>query len=248
MAGHSKWANIQHRKGKQDAKRGKLFTKLIREITVSAKLGGGDPDANPRLRAAIETAKSQSLPKDTMERAIARGAGGGEGDNVEEIRYEGYGPGGVAVLVDTMTDNKNRTVAEVRHAFSKFGGNLGTDGSVSYMFNKVGQLSFPPETDEDNLMEAALEGGAEDVVTNDDGSYEVITDPGDFVDVKEALESAGHEAENAEVTMRPDNNTALDAKSAETMIKLLDVLEDLDDVQKVYSNADISDDILDQLD
>lgn len=247
MAGHSKWANIQHRKGKQDAKRGKLFTKLIREITVSAKLGGGDPDANPRLRAAIETARSQSLPKDTMERAITRGAGGGEGDNVEEIRYEGYGPGGVAVLVDTMTDNKNRTVAEVRHAFSKFGGNLGTDGSVSYMFNKVGLISFPTGTDEDVIMEAALEAGAEDVVNNDDGSIDVITEPNSFVDVKEALDAAGHAAENAEVTMRADNNSALDVKGAESMLKLLDMLEDLDDVQKVYSNADIPDDVLEQL-
>ncbi len=247
MAGHSKWANIQHRKGKQDAKRGKLFTKLIREITVSAKLGGGDPDANPRLRAAIETARSQSLPKDTMERAITRGAGGGEGDNVEEIRYEGYGPGGVAVLVDTMTDNKNRTVAEVRHAFSKFGGNLGTDGSVSYMFNKVGLISFPTGTDEDAIMEAALEAGAEDIVSNDDGSIDVITESNSFVDVKEALDAAGHEAENAEVTMRADNNSPLDVKGAESMLKLIDMLEDLDDVQKVYSNADIPDDVLEQL-
>lgn len=247
MAGHSKWANIQHRKGKQDAKRGKLFTKLIREITVAAKLGGGDPDANPRLRAAIETARSQSLPKDTMERAITRGAGGGEGDNVEEIRYEGYGPGGVAVLVDTMTDNKNRTVAEVRHAFSKFGGNLGTDGSVSYMFNKVGLISFPTGTDEDAIMESALEAGAEDIVTNDDGSIDVITEQNSFVDVKEALDAAGHEAENAEITMRADNNSTLDAKGAESMMKLLDMLEDLDDVQKVYSNADIPDDVLEQL-
>ena len=244
MAGHSKWANIQHRKGRQDAKRGKLFTKLIREITVAAKLGGGDPDANPRLRAAIDTAKSQSMPKDTIERAIVRGAGGGEGDNVEEIRYEGYGPGGVAVMVDTMTDNRNRTVAEVRHAFSKFGGNLGTDGSVAYMFAKVGQIAFASGTDEDAIMETALEAGAEDIINNDDQSIEVITDPDQFVDVKDALLAAGLEPEAAEVTMRADNSTALDEKSAESMIKLLDALEDLDDVQKVYSNADISDEIL----
>ena len=247
MAGHSKWANIQHRKGRQDAKRGKLFTKLIREITVAAKLGGGDPDANPRLRAAIDTAKSQSMPKDTIERAVVRGAGGGEGDNVEEIRYEGYGPGGVAVMVDTMTDNKNRTVAEVRHAFTKYGGNLGTDGSVSYMFAKVGLISYPVGTEEDPIMEAALESGAEDIITNDDGSIDVITEPDQFVDVKDALVSAGHEPENAEVTMRADNNSVLDAKGAESMIKLLDTLEDLDDVQKVYSNADIPDDVLAQL-
>lgn len=247
MAGHSKWANIQHRKGRQDARRGKLFTKLIREITVAAKLGGGDPDANPRLRAAIDTAKSQSMPKDTIERAVIRGAGGGEGDNVEEIRYEGYGPGGVAVMVDTMTDNKNRTVAEVRHAFSKFGGNLGTDGSVSYMFAKVGLLSFPTGTDEDTIMEAALESGADDVISNDDSSIDIITQPDNFVDVKQSLVAAGHEPESAEVTMRADNSSVLDTKSAESMIKLLDVLEDLDDVQKVYSNAEIPDDVLEQL-
>ena len=227
MAGHSKWANIQHRKGRQDAKRGKLFTKLIREITVAAKLGGGDPDANPRLRAAIDTAKSQSMPKDTIERAIVRGAGGGEGDNVEEIRYEGYGPGGVAVMVDTMTDNRNRTVAEVRHAFSKFGGNLGTDGSVAYMFAKVGQIAFASGTDEDAIMETALEAGADDIINNDDQSIEVITDPDQFVDVKDALLAAGLEPEAAEVTMRADNSTSLDEKSAESMIKLLDALEDL---------------------
>lgn len=247
MAGHSKWANIQHRKGRQDAKRGKLFSKLIREVTVAAKLGGGDPDANPRLRAAIDTAKSQSMPKDTIERAVIRGAGGGEGENVEEIRYEGYGPGGVAVMVDTMTDNKNRTVAEVRHAFTKHGGNLGTDGSVSYMFTKVGLISYPTGTEEDAIMEAALEGGAEDIVSNDDGSIDVITEPDQFVDVKQALINAGHEPDNAEITMRADNNSVLDSSGAESMIKLLDTLEDLDDVQKVYSNAEIPDDVLAQL-
>ncbi len=247
MAGHSKWANIQHRKGRQDAKRGKLFTKLIREITVAAKLGGGDPDANPRLRAAIDNGLSNNMTKDTIERAVKRGAGGEEGGDVEEIRYEGYGPGGVAVMVDTMTDNRNRTVAEVRHAFSKFGGNLGTDGSVAYMFTKVGLISFPTGTDEDAIMEAALEGGADDVVTNDDGSVDVITEPDSFVDVKTALTTAGFEAENAEVTMRASNSSELDAKGAESMLKLLDMLEDLDDVQKVYSNADIPDDVLAQM-
>ncbi len=244
MAGHSKWANIQHRKGRQDAKRGKLFTKLIREVTIAAKLGGGDPDANPRLRAAIDSAKSQSMAKDTIERAVKRGAGGDDGGNVDEIRYEGYGPGGVAVLVDTMTDNKNRTVAEVRHAFSKFGGNLGTDGSVSYLFTKVGLISFASGFDEDAIMEAALEGGADDIITNDDGSTDVITEPDNFVDVKEALIGAGFEPENAEITMRASTPNELDAKGAESMLKLLDMLEDLDDVQKVYSNAEIPDEIL----
>lgn len=248
MAGHSKWANIQHRKGRQDAKRGKLFTKLIREVTIAAKMGGGDPDANPRLRAAVDSAKSQSMPKDTIERAIKRGASGGEGENVEEIRYEGYGPGGVAVLVDTMTDNKNRTVAEVRHAFSKYNGNLGTDGSVAYLFSKVGLISYASGADEDAIMEAALEGGAEDVVSNDDGSIDVITEPDSFIDVKEALIAAGLEPENAEITMHASTSSTLDLKNAETMLHLLDVLEDLDDVQKVYSNADIPDDVLAQLD
>ena len=247
MAGHSKWANIQHRKGRQDVKRGKLFTKLIREITISAKLGGGDADANPRLRAAIDGAKSQSMPKDTIERAVKRGAGDEDSGNLEEIRYEGYGPGGVAVMVDCMTDNKNRTVAEVRHAFSKCGGNLGTDGSVSYLFNKVGLISFPAGTDEDALMEAALDAGAEDVVTNDDGSIDIITGADDLVDVKDALVNASHEPENAEVTMQATTSSALEQKGAETMLRLLDMLEDLDDVQKVYSNAEISEEILAQL-
>ncbi len=248
MAGHSKWANIQHRKGRQDAKRGKLFTKLIREVTIAAKMGGGDPDANPRLRAAIDSAKSQSMPKDTIERAVKRGAGGGEGENVEEIRYEGYGPGGVAVLVDTMTDNKNRTVAEVRHAFSKYNGNLGTDGSVAYLFSKVGLISYPAGSDEDAIMDAALEGGAEDVVTNEDTSIDVLTEPDSLVDVKDALIAAGLEPENTEVTMHASTSATLDLKSAQTMLNLLDVLDDLDDVQKVYSNADIPDDVMAQLD
>ena len=247
MAGHSKWANIQHRKGRQDAKRGKLFTKLIREITVAAKLGGGDPEANPRLRAAIDNGLSNNMTKDTIERAVKRGAGGSEGENVEEIRYEGYGPGGVAVMVDCMTDNKNRTVAEIRHAFTKFGGNLGTDGSVAYLFTKAGQISYPSGTDEEALLEAALDSGAEDVTTNEDNSIDVITAPDAFVDVKNALIKSGHKPESAEITMRAANNCTLDLDTAQTMIKLLDMLEYLDDVQKVYSNAEISDEILQQL-
>jgi len=247
MAGHSKWANIQHRKGKQDAKRGKLFTKLIREVSIAAKLGGGDPDANPRLRAAIDTAKSQSMPKDTIERAVKRGAGDDEGGNLDELRYEGYGPGGVAVLVDTMTDNKNRTVSEVRHAFTKYGGNLGTDGSVAYLFTKVGLISFANDLDEDAVMEAALEGGADDIITNEDGSIDVITEPDSFVDTKDALIAGGFEPENAEITMRASTSCDLDKKGAESMLKLLDVLEDLDDVQKVYSNAEIPDEVLAEL-
>ena len=247
MAGHSKWANIQHRKGRQDAKRGKLFTKLIREITVAAKLGGGEPSANPRLRAAIDNGLSNNMTKDTIDRAIKRGAGGDDSGNVDEIRYEGYGPGGVALIVDTMTDNKNRTVAEIRHVFSKFGGNLGTDGSVSYLFTKIELISLQNEVDEDTIMEAALEGGAEDIVTNDDNSIDIITNPDNLVDVKEAILAAGYKPENAEVTMRASTTNELDKKSAETMIRLLDALEDLDDVQKVYSNAEIPDDILAEL-
>ena len=247
MAGHSKWANIQHRKGRQDAKRGKLFTKLIREITVAAKLGGGEPSANPRLRAAIDNGLSNNMTKDTIDRAIKRGAGGDESGNVDEIRYEGYGPGGVALIVDTMTDNKNRTVAEIRHVFSKFGGNLGTDGSVSYLFTKIGLISLQNEVDEDTIMEAALEGGAEDIVTNNDNSIDIITNPDNLVDVKEAILAAGYKPENTEVTMRASTTNELDKKSAETMIRLLDALEDLDDVQKVYSNAEIPDDILAEL-
>ncbi|MFT5350661.1 MAG: YebC/PmpR family DNA-binding regulatory protein [Planctomycetota bacterium] len=244
MAGHSKWANIQHRKGKQDAKRGKLFTKLIREVTISAKLGGGDPDANPRLRAAIDTAKSLSMPKDTIERAVKRGAGDDDSGNLEEIRYEGYGPGGVAVIVDCMTDNKNRTVAEIRHAFAKSGGNLGTDGSVAYLFTKIGLISYPSGMDEDVLMEAALEAGAEDIVSNEDGSIDIVTAADDLVNVKEALIASSHEPENAEITMQASTSCSLEQKTAESMIRLLDMLEDLDDVQKVYSNADISEEIL----
>jgi YebC/PmpR family DNA-binding regulatory protein len=248
MAGHSKWANIRHRKSRQDAKRGKIFTRLIREITVAAKHGGGDPGSNPRLRAAIDNAFSHNMTKDTVTRAIAKGVGGNDADSYDEIRYEGYGPGGVAVMVDCMTDNKNRTVAEVRHAFSKSGGNLGTDGSVAYLFRKVGLLSFPSGTDEDAIMEAALEVGAEDVVVNDDTSIDVITTADEFSDINAALSAAGFAAENAEVTMRAETNSALAASDAEKMLRLLDMLEELDDTQKVYSNAEISDEILAQLD
>ncbi|GAB4344958.1 MAG: Dot/Icm type IV secretion system effector transcriptional regulator CvpC [Gammaproteobacteria bacterium] len=247
MAGHSKWANIQHRKKAQDAKRGKLFTKLIREITVAARLGGPDTSANPRLRAAVDNALSNNMPKDTVERAIKRGAGAGEGENYEEVRYEGYGPGGVAVMVDCMTDNRNRTVAEVRHAFSKCNGNLGTDGSVAYLFTKTGVLSYPAGADEEAIMEAALEAGAEDVVTNEDGSIDVLVAPDEFVSVKEAMIQAGHEPEIAEITQRASTNVSVDLDDAKNMVRLLEMLEDLDDVQNVYSNADISDEIIAQL-
>lgn len=244
MAGHSKWANIQHRKGAQDAKRGKLFTKLIREITVSSRQGGPDPSNNPRLRAAMDKALTANMSKDTIERAIKKGTGAGDGDSYEEVRYEGYGPGGVAVMVDCLTDNRNRTVSEVRHAFSKAGGNLGTDGSVAYLFTKVGLLSYPAGLDEDRLMEAALEAGAEDVITNDDGSVDVLTAPEHFDTVKAALVQSDLIPENAEVTMRASTNTVLNSEDGEKMIRLLERLEDLDDVQSVYSNADISEDIL----
>jgi len=244
MAGHSKWANIQHRKGKQDAKRGKLFTKLIREITVSAKMGGGDPGANPRLRAAIDAALSNNMTKDTIERAVKRGAGGGEGEHVEEIRYEGYGPGGTAVIVDAMTDNRNRTVAEVRHAFNKCGGNLGTDGSVAFLFTKCGVLSYPPGSSEDELMAVALDAGADDITTHEDGSIDIITAPDSFISVKNAMINAKLAPDSAEITMRATTNSKLDLDAATSMINLIDMLEDLDDVQRVYSNADIPDDIL----
>ncbi len=247
MAGHSKWANIQHRKGAQDKKRGKLFTKLIREITVAARMGGGDPEANPRLRLAIDKARGQSMPKDNIARAVKRGSGDTEGDDYQEIRYEGYGPGGVAVMVDCMTDNRNRIVAEVRHAFTKFGGNLGADGSVAYLFNHVGQLSFPAGSDEDSIMEAAIEAGAEDVVTNDDGSVDVLTDPASFESVREQMKVTGYDSEESEVTMRAATSAVLAEKEASSMIRLLEMLEDLDDVQNVYSNADIPDEILARL-
>ncbi len=245
MAGHSKWANIQHRKGAQDAKRGKLFTKLIREITIAARLGGGEPDANPRLRAAIDKALAGNMTKDTIERAIKRGSGAVDGENYEEIRYEGYGVGGIAVMVDCMTDNRNRTVAEIRHAFSKCGGNLGTDGSVAYLFEKVGLLNFPAGSDEDKIMEIALEAGAEDVVQNDDESIDVLIAPNDFYSVKEAM--AKLTPTNAEITMRASTNITLDLDNAQKMLRLLDMLEDLDDVQYVYSNADISDEVMAKL-
>ncbi len=244
MAGHSKWANIQHRKGAQDAKRGKLFTKLIREITVSARLGGSDPDANPRLRAAVDKALTGNMTKETIERAIKRGSGAADGENYEEIRYEGYGSGGIAVMVDCMTDNRKRTVAEVRHAFNKCGGNLGTDGSVSYLFEKVGILTFPPGSDEDQIMEIALDVGAQDVIHNDDDSIDVLMAPDDFYSVKEGMETAKLIPTQAEVTMRASNYIPLNLEDASKMLRLLDMLEDLDDVQHVYSNADISDDIM----
>jgi len=237
MAGHSKWANIQHRKGRQDEKRGKLFTRLIKEITVAAKLGGGAVAANPRLRLATEKASDANMPKDTVQRAIQKGVGGLEGVNYEEIRYEGYGIGGAAVIVDVMTDNRTRTVAEVRHAFSKYGGNLGTDGSVAFLFKHCGQFVFAPGTSEDRVMEVAIEAGAEDVVTDDDGSIEVISAPNDFAQVKSALEAAGLKAEVAEITMKPMTETALEGDDAARMQKLLDVIENLDDVQEVYTNA-----------
>ena len=237
MAGHSKWANIQHRKGRQDAKRGKIFTRLIKEITVAARMGGGDMATNPRLRMAVDRAKSESMPKDNIENAIKRGSGQLEGVNYEEVRYEGYGIGGAAVMVDCLTDNKQRTVADVRHAFSKFGGNLGTDGSVAFMFKHCGSLLFPPGTSEDKVMEAALDAGADDVVNNDDGSVEVITAPNEFSDVKEALGKAGLKPVYAEVTMKASTETVLTGEDAAKMQKLLDALDDLDDVQDVYTSA-----------
>lgn len=247
MAGHSKWANIQHRKGAQDKKRGKLFTKLIREITIAARIGGGDMASNPRLRLAVDKAKSVSVPRDNIERAIKRGSGELDGSDYQEIRYEGYGPGGTAVMVDCMTDNRNRTVAEVRHAFAKFGGNLGADGSVSYLFNHVGLLSYPAGSDEDAIMEAAIEAGAEDVIADSDASIEVLTDPGEFEAIRDAMRKSGYAPEIAELTMRASTSSQLELPEADSMIKMLDILEDLDDVQNVYSNADISEDILAQL-
>ena len=239
MAGHSKWANIQHRKGRQDAKRGKIFTRLIKEITVAARMGGGDPAMNPRLRLAMDKAYENNMPKDNIERAIKRGTGGLDGVNYEEIRYEGYGVNGAAVIVDTLTDNRIRTVAEVRHAFAKYGGNMGANGSVAFLFKHCGQLLFAPGTDEDKLMEAALEAGAEDVIAHDDGSLEVITGPYEMSAVKAALEKAGFKAELAEVTMKPSNETELSGEEAAGMQKLIDALESLDDVQDVYTTASL---------
>ncbi|MBU2704693.1 YebC/PmpR family DNA-binding transcriptional regulator [Zooshikella marina] len=247
MAGHSKWANIKHRKAAQDAKRGKIFTKLIRELVVAAKQGGPIPEDNPRLRAAVDKALSSNMTRDTIDRAIARGAGTNDSDNVEELTYEGYGPAGVAIYVEVMTDNRNRTVAEVRHAFSKHGGNLGTDGSVAYLFEKKGQICFSPDIDEDSVMEAALEAGAEDVVSNDDGSVDVVTEPADFSEVKATLMEAGLEPVNAEVTMIPSTTVALTDEDGEKVLKLIDRLEDLDDVQNVYSNADFPESLLEYL-
>ncbi len=237
MAGHSKWANIQHRKGRQDAKKGKISTRLIREIHVAAKLGGSSPEGNPRLRLAIDKALDNNIAKDTIERAIKRGAGETEGVNYESIRYEGYGIGGAAVIVDCLTDNRTRTVAEVRHAFSKHGGNLGTDGSVAYQFKHCGILLFAPGTDEARLMEAALEAGADDIITHEDGSIEVITPPYEFAGIKEALAQAGLKAEHGEVTWKPDNEVVLTGEDAVKMQKLLDALDDCDDVQEVYTSA-----------
>jgi YebC/PmpR family DNA-binding regulatory protein len=239
MAGHSKWANIQHRKKAVDAKRGKIFTRVNRELTVAAREGGGDPDSNPRLRLAIQKANAANMPKDTIERTIKKATGELEGVTYEEIRYEGYAQGGVAVMIDTLTDNRNRTVAEVRHAFSKHGGNLGTDGSVGYLFNKLGVLNFQPGTSEDEVMEIALEAGADDVVAEDDGSIEVVTSPEALADVVAAMEEGGLTPANSEVTMRASTEVELDADTGRKVLRFLDVLEDLDDAQAVYSNADI---------
>ena len=239
MAGHSKWANIQHRKGRQDEKRGRIWTRIIREIMVAARQGGGDLDANPRLRLAVEKAKAANMPADNIKRNIDKATGNREGVVYEEIRYEGYGIGGAAIIVDTMTDNRVRTVAEVRHAFNKHGGNMGTEGSVAFQFKHQGQLIFAPGTNEDQVMEIALEAGAEDVITDEEGAIEVLTAPGDFEAVKNALQAAGLTPEMAEVTMRAENTIALEGDDAERMQKLLDVLEDLDDVQNVYHNAEL---------
>lgn len=241
MAGHSKWANIKHRKERQDAKRGKIFTKLIRELTVAAKQGGGIVADNPRLRLAVDKALGANMTRDTIDRAIARGAGSNDADNMEELSYEGYAAGGIAIYVEAMTDNRNRTAAEVRHAFSKHGGNLGTDGSVAYLFERKGQILFAPGVDEEALMDAALEAGADDINVNDDGSVEVLTSFADFISVNEALKEAGFVAEEAEVTMLAGTTTELDVEGAEKVMKLIDALEDLDDVQNVYSNAEFPD-------
>ncbi len=239
MAGHSKWANIQHRKKAQDARRGKLFTRLIREIVVAAKAGGSDLDSNPSLRTAVDKAKSQSVPKDAIDRAVKRGAGELDGSDYEEIRYEGYGPAGIAFIVDCLSDNRNRTVAEVRHAFSKAGGNLGQSGSVSYLFSSVGVLLYSPEQDEDSIMEAALEAGAEDVILADDESIEVLTAAEDYVAVKQAMTEAGHEPEESDLTWRAAANTEVELDDARKLLRLIDLLDSSDDVQEVYYNAEI---------
>ncbi|MEJ2362045.1 MAG: YebC/PmpR family DNA-binding transcriptional regulator [Gammaproteobacteria bacterium] len=247
MAGHSKWANIKHRKAAQDAKRGKLFTKLIREITVSARVGGGDADSNPRLRTAIDKALAANMTRDTIDRAVKRGTGAGDTENYEEIRYEGYGVSGVAVMVDCLTDNRNRTVSDIRHAFTKTGGNLGTDGSVAYLFSQRGILSYPAGSDEEAILEAALEAGAEDVVTNDDGSIDVWTTAEEYNGVKDAMKTAGLNPMSAEVTMQAATEVQLSLDDAEKVVRLVDMLEDLDDVQNVYTNADFSDEVLAKL-
>ena len=247
MAGHSKWANIQHRKGRQDKARGKLFTKLIREVTVAARIGGSDLDSNPRLRTAVDKAKSQSMPKDNIERAISKGSGEGDDFNLEEVTYEGYGPGGVAILIESMTDNRNRTVAEVRHALTKFGGNLGAEGSVSYLFKQTGLITLSGIKDEDKIVETAIELGVEDIEMNDDGSIEIMTSPNDLVDIKDALSNEEINIDIAEVTMKAATDVSINLKHAQSMMKLLDMLDDLDDIQTVHSNAEISNDILEQL-
>jgi YebC/PmpR family DNA-binding regulatory protein len=247
MAGHSKWANIKHRKAGQDAKRGKIFTKIIRELTVAAKTGGGNVADNPRLRAVVDKALAANMTRDTVDRAIARGAGTAENENLEELVYEGYGPGGIAVLVETLTDNKNRTVAEVRHGFTKFGGSLGTSGSVSYMFERTGVISFPAGSDEEKIMDSALEAGAHDVINNDDGTIDVMTTLESFGAVKDALLADGLEPGSAEVTMLAANETELDLDGAQSLLKLVDHLEDLDDVQNVFTNANISEEVMGQL-
>ena len=243
MAGHSKWANIKHRKGAQDAKRGKIFTKIIKELTVASRIGGGDPDINPRLRTAVDKAKQANMPKDNVDRAIKKGTGDLDGVSYEEGLFEGYGPGGVALIVEFLTDNRTRTVADVRHCFSKYGGNLGVSGSVAFLFDRKGLISFSAENDFDQIFEIALEAGAEDVKDEED-VYEVITDPGDFIPVREAMAAAGLKWETAETTMIPQNQVMLEGKPAETMLKLMDALEDNDDVQNVYANFDISEDEL----
>ena len=244
MAGHSKWANIKHKKAAEDKKRGKIFSRLSREITVAARQGSPDPDWNPRLRLAIDKANAANMPKDNVERARQKGAGELEGEVYEEPRFEGYGPGGAAIMVDCMTDNRNRTVAEVRHAFSKHGGNLGTDGSVSFLFSHTGVLAFPAETDEDALMEAAIEAGADELVSNDDGSMEVLVDPERFSEVRDALVAAGLVPDEAEVTMRPQNTAEPAGEDADRTLRLLEALDDLDDVQNVYTNAQFSEESL----
>jgi YebC/PmpR family DNA-binding regulatory protein len=244
MAGHSKWANIKHRKAAQDKKRGKVFTKIIHELTVAAREGGGVPEDNPRLRLVMDKAMAANMTKDTMQRAIDRGAGGGDGDNMEEVVYEGYAPFGVAVLVETLTDNRNRTVAEVRHAFTKNNGNLGTDGSVSYLFSKKGQITFSPGVDEEQVMEIGLEAGAEDVISNDDESIDVTTLPEDFLAVQAAFKSAGLEPDNAEIALVAATEVELDVENGEKVYRLIEMLEDLDDVQDVYSNASFPDEVL----